>query len=89
MAGSTRTNGTGKRARREPYDEQWVDALIKETQAEQALNPWTQEQILAEEAELARYAAQQTKKVGIKQRDIVRLIHEQRKARRAQSRPGQ
>lgn len=54
----------------------WVAALIQEAQEEQALHPMSMEDMLREEAELAAYGEAQTKKLGLKYRDIDRLIHD-------------
>jgi hypothetical protein len=39
--------------------------------------------MLAEDDRLARYGVQQAKKLNIKPKDVNRIIHEYRKARRA------
>jgi hypothetical protein len=45
-------------------------------------NPRSRRQGAALDAELMAYGAKQTKKLGIKERDIPRLIHESRARRR-------
>lgn len=42
----------------------------------------TKEELMREEAELNRYASAQAKKMGIKEKNIDRIIHEHRKERR-------
>lgn len=70
------------REQREEFDETWALKVIREAQEEQRRNPMTQEEIKKEDEELRRYAAAQTKKMGIKEKDIDRIIHEYRKERR-------
>ncbi|MGD1096910.1 MAG: ribbon-helix-helix protein, CopG family [Bryobacteraceae bacterium] len=70
------------RNQRERDEEQSIERLIRETQAEQARNPMSVEAMLAESDRLARYGAQQAKKLGIKPKDINRLVHEYRKSRK-------
>src|SRR5207253_3088330 len=66
------------RKQRERDEERWVMQVIREAQEEERTNPMTTEQLLAEEKRLARYGARQAKKLGIKQKDIDRIIHESR-----------
>ena len=70
------------RNQRERDEEQSIERLIRETQAEQARNPMSLEALHAEDDRLARYGAQQAKKLGIKPKDINRLVHEYRKSRK-------
>jgi metal-responsive CopG/Arc/MetJ family transcriptional regulator len=67
------------RTERERDEERWVLNLIRETKAEQAQNPMSVKEMLAEDERLARYGAQQAKKLGIKPGDINRIVHEHRK----------
>ena len=67
---------------REAFDEAWAMKLIREAQEEERQNPMTKEELMREEAELNRYASAQAKKMGIKEKDIDRIIHEHRKERR-------
>src|SRR5262249_18004796 len=60
----------------------WVTALIRETQDEQARHPMSGDEMLREDADLAAYGAAQTKKLGIQPRDIDRLIHDFRARQR-------
>jgi metal-responsive CopG/Arc/MetJ family transcriptional regulator len=72
------------RQQRDRDEERWILNLIAETKAEQAKNPMSVEDMLKESDRLARYGARQAKKLGIKPKDVNRLIHEHRKeARRA------
>jgi len=61
----------------------WVENLIAEAKAEQAANPMSVEEMLKEDERLSRYGARQAKKLGIKPKDIDRLIHEYRRERRS------
>ena len=70
------------RQQRDRDEERWVNNLIAEAKAEQAQNPLSVEAMLAEDERLARYRAQQSKKAGIKPKDVNRVIHEYRKERR-------
>jgi hypothetical protein len=46
-------------------DDEWVMQVIQEAQEEERRNPMTTEELVAEFEELARYGAEQAKKVGI------------------------
>jgi hypothetical protein len=70
------------RTQREEGDA-WVMNIIKEAQEEQKKNPMTREEIRKESDRLARYGEQQAKRLGIKERDIPRIIDEYRRSRRA------
>jgi|SRR5579872_243301 len=56
-----------------------VIGLIKEAKK----NPMSRAELGAENARLMAYGARQAKKAGIKERDIVRVIHESRSRRRS------
>lgn len=71
------------REQRERDEERWVMNVIEEAKAEDARNPMSAKAMIAEDGRLARYGAQQTKKLGIKPKDINRIIHEYRKVRKA------
>src|SRR5712692_3888518 len=61
----------------EPYTEEWALRLMQEAQKEERLHPMTEEEEEREEAELQRYGAAQTKKLGINSdKDIERIIQE-------------
>lgn len=70
------------RTERDRDEQRWVLNLIAEAKAEEKIAPMTAEELLAESQRLARYGAQQAKKLGIKPKDVDRLIHEYRKERR-------
>lgn len=71
------------REQRERDDERWVMDLIREAKREQEENPMTVEEMLAEDERFARYGARKAKEMGIKPKDIDRLIHEFRAKNRA------
>ena len=60
-------------------DMQWVMRIIGEAKK----NPMTPGELQAESEDLAVYGAHQAKKLGIKESDVVRLIHESRARRKA------
>ena len=64
-------------------EERWVMDLIRETKEEQEKNPMTEEEMLRESEDLAHYGVQQATTLGIKPKDINRIIYESRKRRRA------
>ncbi len=67
------------RTQREREEDGWVMKVIREAQEEQVKNPMTVEEMLKEDEELARYGAAQAKKLGIKPKDVNRIIYESRK----------
>ena len=71
------------RTERDRDELRWVMNIVAAAKAEQEKNPMTAEELLAESDRLARYGAQQAKRLGIKPKDVNRLIHEYRKERRA------
>jgi len=88
MKSKPRTNSNrvhlADRQKRNRDEERWILNLMAETKAEQARNPMSVEEMLKENDRLARYGTRQAKKLGIKPKDVNRLIHEHRKeARRA------
>jgi metal-responsive CopG/Arc/MetJ family transcriptional regulator len=67
---------------RDVVDEHWVMEVIREAQEEEVRRPMTQEEMLRESEELARYGAEQARKLGLKPKDIPRIIHDARQRRR-------
>ena len=63
------------RLQRDRDEERWIQTLIDETKAEEARKPTTQADLLKESDRLVRYGAQQAKKLGIKPKDVNRLVH--------------
>ena len=70
---------TSRRTRSDRGDLRWIGRTIGEAQR----NPLAPEEILAEDKRLAAYGARQAKKLGFKERDTVRMIHESRVRRNA------
>jgi|SRR5271157_178392 len=70
---------TSRRTRSDRGDLRWIARTIGEAKR----NPPAPEEILAEDKRLAAYGARQAKKVGFKERDTVRMIHESRARRNA------
>jgi hypothetical protein len=71
------------RAQRELDEQRWVENLIAEAKAEEAANPMSIEEMHKEADRIARYGERQAKKLGIKPKDIDRLIREYRRERRS------
>jgi hypothetical protein len=71
------------RVQRDQDDERWVMNLIREVEEEEQRRPMTPAELRKENAELARYGEAQSKKLGIREEDINRIIHEYRTQRRA------
>jgi len=74
------------RKQEEQHDDAWVMRLVREVEEEERIRPMTQEEIEKEEEDLNRYGEAQSQKLGIKEKDIDRIIHEHRARRRNQSR---
>lgn len=74
------------REQREEFDEEWALNVMREAQEEERLNPTSQKELEREDNELLRYGAAQAKKLGIKDKDVDRIIHEHRKQRRSADR---
>ena len=66
------------RVQREQEELHWVNQLIEQARREARASPLTPEELLAEEKRLARYGSRQAKKLGVKESDVVRIIHESR-----------
>jgi len=75
------------RAERDRDELGWVNKIIAETKAEEEKHPTPVNELHAESERLARYGAQQAQKLGIKLKDVPRLIDEYRKERRVARRP--
>jgi hypothetical protein len=69
-------------SQRDRDDDQWIDDVIEEAEAEQAHSPMDVEALLKESDRLASYGAQQAKRLGIKVTDVNRIVHEHRKVQR-------
>lgn len=66
------------RAQRDRDEEQWITNLIEQVKAEERERPTPPDELLKESIRLARYGEQQAKKLGIKPKDVNRLINEYR-----------
>ena len=71
------------RAQRELDEQRWVENLIAEAKAAQAKHPMSVEEMRKESDRIARYGERQAKKLGIKPKDISRLVHEYRRSRKS------
>ena len=67
------------RLQREQDDERWVMNLIREAQEEERQNPKTPQELVEELQELGRYGDQRAKELGIKPKDVTRIIYAARK----------
>jgi hypothetical protein len=66
------------RKQQKPYDEAWAMNVIQEAQEEERRHPMTLEELKREDADLRRYGVAQAKKLGLKAKDIDRLLQERR-----------
>ena len=71
------------RDRRDRDDERWIDGIIEEAKAEQEKIPMSTEGMLQESDRLSRYGARQARKLGIKPKDIDRIVHDYRTRKQA------
>ena len=71
------------REQRDRDDERWIKGIIEEAKAEQEKSPMSTEAMLKESDRLSRYGASQAKKLGIKPKDIDRIVHAYRTRKQA------
>ncbi len=71
------------RKQRDQDEDRWVMQLIAGAKREQKESPMSVEEMLAEDDELVRYGNGQAKKLGIKSKDVDRIIHASRARRQA------
>ena len=71
------------RDRRDRDEARWIMGIIEEARAEQEKNPIGIEDMLKESDRLSRYGARQARKLGIKPKDIGRLVHDHRARKQA------
>ena len=71
------------RDQRERDEDRWILGIIEGAKAEQEKNPSSTEDTLKESDRLSRYGARQAKKLGIKPKDIDRIVHEHRARKQA------
>ncbi len=67
------------RQKQDQDEELWVMDLIREAKEEQEKNPMTLEEMLKADEELARYGAKRAKELGLRPKDVNRIIYESRK----------
>ena len=63
------------RDQRDRDENRWIMGIIEEARAEQEKNPISIEDMLKESDRLSRYGARQARKLGIKPKDIDRVVH--------------
>lgn len=68
---------------RDRDEDRWIANLIVEENAGKAQNAPSIEEMLQESDRLVRYGEKRAKQLGIKRKDIDRIIHEHRQAQRA------
>jgi len=66
------------RDQRDRDESRWITGLIEEAKAEQEKSPRSSEDMLKESDRLSRSGARQAKKLGIKPKDIDRIVHDYR-----------
>jgi hypothetical protein len=71
------------RDRRDRDEARWIMGIIEEARAEQEKNPISIEDMLKESDRLSRYGARQARKLGIKPKDIDRIVHDYRVRKQA------
>ncbi len=62
------------RKQRKPFGEAWAMRVFQEAMEEERLHPTTPEEMRREDEELRRYGIAQSKKLGLKAKDIDRLL---------------
>jgi hypothetical protein len=70
------------RKQQKPYDEAWAMNVFQEAMEEERLHPMTPEEMQREDEELRRYGVAQSKKLGLKAKDIDRLLDRHPKPQR-------
>ena len=71
------------RDQRDRDESRWITGLIDEARAEQQKNPTSTEDMLKESGRLSRSGARQAKKLGIKPKDIDRIVRDYRARKQA------
>ena len=71
------------RAQQDRDEDRWILGIIEEAKAEQEKIPMSTEGMLQESDRLSRYGARQAKKLGIKPKDIDRIVHDYRTRKQA------
>jgi metal-responsive CopG/Arc/MetJ family transcriptional regulator len=71
------------REQRDRDERRWIMGIIEEARAEQEKDPISIEDMLKESDRLSRYGARQARKLGIKPKDIDRIVHDRRVRKQA------
>ena len=71
------------RAQQERDEDRWILGIVAEAKAKQENNPMSAEEMLNESDRLSRSGARQAKKLGIKPKDIDRVVHAYRARQQA------
>ena len=71
------------REQRDRDERRWIMGIIEEARAEQEKDPISIEDMLKESDRLSRYGARQARKLGIKPKDIDRIVHDYRVRKQA------
>ena len=71
------------RDQRDRDESRWITGIIDEAKSEQESNPMNTADMLKESDRLSRSGARQAKKLGIKPKDIDRIIHDHRARKQA------
>ncbi len=69
------------RQHRDRDEERWINQIIEEAKAEQTKTPKSTKELIEEDERLLRYGERQAKKLGIRARDVNRIVHEHRKSK--------
>jgi metal-responsive CopG/Arc/MetJ family transcriptional regulator len=71
------------RDQRDRDESRWITGIIEEAKVEQRKNPMSTEEMLKESERLSRSGARQAKTLGIKSKDIDRIVHDHRARKQA------
>ena len=71
------------RQQRDRDEERWIHQIIEEARSEQMKSPASAKELIEEDERLLRYGARQAKKLGIKARDVNRIVHDYRKSKKS------
>ena len=71
------------RVLRDRDEERWGLGIVEEAKAEQRNNPMSAGEMIEESARLSRSGARQAKKLGIKPKDVDRVVHDYRARQQA------
>jgi metal-responsive CopG/Arc/MetJ family transcriptional regulator len=71
------------RVLRDRDEERWVLGIVEEAKAEQRNNPMSAGEMIEESERLSRSGARQAKKLGIKPKDVDRVVHDYRARQQA------